>query len=110
MPKEMSAFEFILGTVFYVLMGAFVYYLLVTKPSIEKENKQQKFLSGLKRGDEVRTSGGIFGKVLQVAADHILLEISQGVKIKIHPLHVHPVSETDLNQQQTAASDKKDKK
>lgn len=91
MPASLNAFQFITGTVSYVLLGALIYYLLVTKPLIEKENKQQKFIGGLKRGDDVMTSGGLLGKVQQVLPDHVVIEIAAGTKVKVHLKHVEVV-------------------
>ena len=41
-------------------------------------------LSELKRGDDVITSGGIYGKILNVSEDDVMtLEIAKGVSIQI---------------------------
>ena len=40
-------------------------------------------VAALKRGDKVVTNGGIFGTVTHVGDDHLMVEIADGVKIKI---------------------------
>ena len=46
-----------------------------------KEHKEM--ISELKVGDEIATSGGIYGKVLKVGKSYIKLKISENVDIKI---------------------------
>ena len=69
-------------------MVFFIFYLLVLRPQEKKLQTQQKLLSSLKKGDLVATSGGIVGRVAGNEKDHILLEISSGVKIKVEAGHV----------------------
>ena len=40
-------------------------------------------VAALKRGDRVVTNGGIYGQVSHVADDHLMVEVADGVKIKI---------------------------
>ncbi len=40
-------------------------------------------LKSLKRGDNVITSGGIYGKIVSVADDVMTIEIAKGVNIRI---------------------------
>lgn len=80
--------QFIMGTVQFIGIGFFVYYLLVILPRKTQETEHQKFLSNLKKGDEVVTSGGLLGKVVQVKEESITLELSSSVKIRVLPSHV----------------------
>lgn len=61
-----------------------IFYFLILRPQ-QKQNKQRKqMLSELKRGDDVITSGGIYGKILNVSEDDVMtLEIAKGVSIQI---------------------------
>lgn len=60
----------------------FVFHLLVTRPQQQKLKNQQDLLSSLKRGENVITTGGIYGRVAAVEKDHVLLEIAQNVRVK----------------------------
>jgi preprotein translocase subunit YajC len=40
-----------------------VFYFLLIRPQQKKAKEHQIFLSGLKKGDEVVTSGGIHGRI-----------------------------------------------
>jgi preprotein translocase subunit YajC len=84
----MGAKEFMFGTIQFIIMAFIVYYFLVISPARVRHEGQQKFLKELKKNDEVRTSGGIFARVVSVRPDSITLEIAPNVKIKVDPTHV----------------------
>lgn len=60
-----------------------VFFFLVIRPSQKRQKTHQGFLSGLKRGDSVLTSGGILGTIEGITDQFVVLEISDGVKIRI---------------------------
>ena len=68
-----------------ILMIA-VFYMFVIRPQMRKAKEHQKMLSGVRRGDEIVTGGGIVGKVTKVGADgsdELEVQIADGVKVKI---------------------------
>lgn len=71
--QEMTPFQFIFSTVWFVLMGVFIYFMLVRKPEIEKETIQEKFVSNLKKGMKVVTSGGVIAEVLEMKESYVVL-------------------------------------
>lgn len=97
--RSMTFFEFVSQTVFYVLCIAFVYFFLVTKPRVDQEQRQTKFLATLKKNDDVVTSGGIFGKVVNVKPDSVTVEISTNVRIRVRGEDVFPVSTKEPKQE-----------
>ena len=80
----MSPLEFIHGTVLFILLAIFVYYMLVRKPEMAREQAQEKFLKELKKDDRVMTVGGIFGKVSNKSDKAVMVEIANNVKVKVH--------------------------
>jgi len=60
-----------------------VFWFLLIRPQQKKAKEHRALVSALKRGDRVVTSGGIYGQVTHVADDHLMVEIADGVKIKI---------------------------
>lgn len=90
-PTSMGPFQFILGTVNFFLIAFLVYFMLVLRPLQIKQDKQTKFISSLKAGDKVITSGGIYAKVNSVSPAAVVLEIAAGTKITIQPEHVREV-------------------
>ena len=98
-PAQPSTWQFALGTLQFVGIGFFVYYLLVILPRNTAETERQKFLSNLKKGDEVVTSGGLLGKVVQVKDETITLELASSVKIRVLPTHVRSRSSTKQSEE-----------
>jgi preprotein translocase subunit YajC len=60
-----------------------VFYFLVIAPANKQRKKTQEMLSQLKKGDQVLTSGGIYGTIQGVEADAVYLKISENVKVKV---------------------------
>lgn len=86
----MSPFEFIFSTVWFILIAIFVYYMLVLRPEAIEQQSKETFLSGLKKNDEVVTSGGIVGKVSSIKDDLVTVEIASNVRIKVLPANLRP--------------------
>ncbi|MDD4616682.1 MAG: preprotein translocase subunit YajC [Alphaproteobacteria bacterium] len=66
----------------YVLIFL-VFYFLVIRPNQKRLAEQDKMVKSLQKGDRVVTSGGIHGKVAKVEDKQLMLEIAEGVQIKI---------------------------
>jgi len=71
-----------------------IFYFLVIRPQTAKQKKHQAFVSALKKGDRVLTNSGIFGTVDGMNEKYIILEIANGVKIRLLKSFVaQPISE-----------------
>ena len=66
----------------------FIFYFMVIKPQQRKMQDQQRLLQSLKKGEVVTTTGGIIGRVAGTEKDHILLEVSPNVRLRIENVHV----------------------
>jgi preprotein translocase subunit YajC len=62
-----------------------IFYFLLIAPMRKKQKRQQEMLAQLKRGDEVVTSGGIFGRIAAFDETHgaVILQVTDTVKIKV---------------------------
>ena len=61
-----------------------VFYFLILRPQQKQGKERKKMLSELKRGDDIITSGGIYGKITNVSEDDIItLEVAKGLSIRI---------------------------
>lgn len=65
-----------------VLMIAVFYFLLI-RPQQKKMKAHNELVSGLKKGDQVVTSGGIYGKVVKVTDASLELEIAKDTVMKL---------------------------
>jgi preprotein translocase subunit YajC len=74
------------GAMFQVILFgglALIFYFFVIAPQSKQRKKTEEMLSSLKKGDQVITTGGIYGTVQGVEADVVYLRISENVKIKV---------------------------
>ena len=60
-----------------------VFWFLLIRPQQKKAKEHRAVVAALKRGDRVVTTGGIYGQVTHVADDHLMVEVAEGVKIKV---------------------------
>ncbi|MFA5264223.1 MAG: preprotein translocase subunit YajC [Opitutaceae bacterium] len=67
---------------FFGLMFAAMYFLLIA-PQRRKQKEHEKMLAALATGDEVVTSGGIYGVITNVREDRFILKISENTKIEV---------------------------
>lgn len=60
-----------------------IFYLLVFRPQAKARKEHQNLLNNLKKHDEVVTSGGIYGTVLNVKPDTVTLRVDENVRLEI---------------------------
>lgn len=75
-----------------------VMWLFMIRPQRKQQKEQQAFRDSLKKGDKVVTIGGIYGTVVEVKDNTLLLEIDKDVKIRIAKTSV--VKDFEAAQQQ----------
>jgi preprotein translocase subunit YajC len=66
----------------FAMIFGIAYFLLI-RPQTQKAGEHQRLLNSLKRNDEVVTSGGILGKIVEIGDKLVTLEIAQNVRIRI---------------------------
>src|SRR3569832_1763171 len=59
-----------------------VFYFLLIRPQQQKAKEHEDFLKGLKKGELVLTSSGLFGRVLELRDQDVTLEIAPNVKVR----------------------------
>jgi preprotein translocase subunit YajC len=60
-----------------------VMYFFMIRPQRKQQKELQNFRDSLKKGDKVVTIGGIFGTVAEIKEDSVLVEVDNGVKIRV---------------------------
>jgi len=60
-----------------------IFYFLLIRPQQKRGKVHADFLTKLKRGDNVLTSGGVFGIVEGLTDRFVTLEVADGVRIRI---------------------------
>lgn len=65
-----------------VLMMAGFWFLVIA-PQRKKQKELQRSIDALETGDEVLTSGGIYGEITNKKADRFVIRISENTKIEV---------------------------
>jgi preprotein translocase subunit YajC len=67
-----------------ILMGGVFYFLLI-RPQQKRVRAQQALVNAVEVGDEIMTTGGIFGTIAEMDDDEgtVLIEIAPGTRIRM---------------------------
>jgi len=60
-----------------------IFYFLIIRPQKSKEKEHQKMLNELKKNDEVVTTSGIHGTIVNLKDKTLILRVDENVKIEI---------------------------
>ena len=72
----------LVGLMPLVLLFVLLYFLMI-RPQAKRAKEHRNMLQALQKGDEVVTSGGTLGKVINVGEQFITLEVAPNVEIKV---------------------------
>jgi len=92
------------GTLIFILLLGVLAYMFFLRPRSQQARRQRETLQQVVVGDEVLTGAGIFGRVLDVELDRIIIETAPGTRITVlrstiarrlteHPEEEHPEEE-----------------
>jgi preprotein translocase subunit YajC len=61
-----------------------IFYFLILRPQSKRQKDLQKMIQGMKKGDRVLTSGGLYGEVVDVKekGDTVILKVAENVKME----------------------------
>ncbi len=70
---------------FFIIIIALlaIFYFLMLRPQKRRQKEQDELIRGLKRGDRVVTSGGIFGEIERIEGESVVLKLEGGTKLRI---------------------------
>ena len=66
----------------FVLVLA-IFYFVILLPMKRRQKKVEAFLSGLKVGDKVVTTGGLYGSVTRLDDQSVQLQVAQNVRVEV---------------------------
>ena len=61
-----------------------IFYFLLIRPQQKKQKEHEKMVSELKKNDEVVTTGGIHGTVINIKDTTLILKVDENVKIEVN--------------------------
>ena len=60
-----------------------IFWFVVIGPERKQRALREKMLAGLKKGDRVLTTGGMYGSVAQVKDNEVTVQIADGVRVRM---------------------------
>ena len=60
-----------------LLLIAVIFYFLLIRPQRKQQQTHQAMLAGLKKNDEVVTTGGVVGKVVHIKDDRVTIQSAE---------------------------------
>ena len=80
-PTQGGAPAWVQFVPFALVLG--IFYFVILLPMKRKQQKVDTFLSALKVGDKVVTSGGIYGSITELSDQAVQLQIADKVRIRL---------------------------
>ena len=66
---------------FVLILG--IFYFIILLPTRRKQQKVQEFLDSLKENDRIITTSGIYGQIMKINGDRVILQIADKVRIEV---------------------------
>ncbi|MFT4569909.1 MAG: preprotein translocase subunit YajC [Hyphomicrobiaceae bacterium] len=60
-----------------------VFYFLLIRPQQQQAKEHTELVASLKKADRVVTTSGLFGTIVEVKEQSIMLEVANGVKVRM---------------------------
>jgi preprotein translocase subunit YajC len=80
-PPQGAAPAWVQFVPFALVLG--IFYFVILLPMKRKQQKVDAFLSALKVGDRIITSGGIHGSITEISEGSVQVQIAEKVRIRI---------------------------
>ncbi|MBU0549775.1 MAG: preprotein translocase subunit YajC [Candidatus Omnitrophica bacterium] len=65
-----------------------IFYFLLIRPQKQSQQEHKKMIQNIQKNDEVVTTGGIHGKVINIKDLTVVLRVDENVKIEIEKNHI----------------------
>jgi preprotein translocase subunit YajC len=94
---------------FLPLVGiVLLFWLFIIRPQSRRQKELRSMQSSLSVGDEVILTSGVYATVREIEDDHVKVEISEGVVIKVARGAVGNKIEQDVNEDEADAEPEND--
>lgn len=66
-----------------IAVMAGVFYFVLIRPQQQKVKEHRDLVASLEVGDEVMTTGGIYGEITAIDGEVLLLEVAEGFELRM---------------------------
>jgi len=83
------------GSGFFIMLIAIfaIFYFLMIRPESKRRKERQTMLDALKRHDKIVTVGGLYGEVIDVHEDRVVIRIGEDIKVEVAKSAISTVRE-----------------
>lgn len=69
----------------WMLLAAFAFlvYFMVIRPQSKRAKEHRELVTGLQKGDEVITNGGLLGKIARVTDNFFVVSLAEGIEVLV---------------------------
>ena len=76
----------------FVALGAVMYFFMI-RPQQKRQKEVQQKREALTTGDRIVTSGGLFGVIRDIKEKEFVVEIADGVRVRVDKGSVYPAAD-----------------
>jgi len=87
---------------FLLLIGAFFWFVMIA-PERKRRKKHTAMMAQLSKGDEVVTTSGMYGKIVQIQDQIVTLQVADGVRMRFSLNAVQGITSGDGTVEPAAA-------
>ena len=69
-----------------------IFYFLLIRPQTQKAKEHSRMLNELKRNDEIVTTGGIVGRIIDLGEKLVTVEIAPNVRVRVERPQIASIS------------------
>lgn len=98
------------GMMLPLAMFAAIFYFMIMRPQKKKQQQHDNMIASISVGSEVITAGGFFGTVRKVLDDSFIIELAEGVMVRILKTSISIRKNSDEKNSEPKKAKKKKKK
>ncbi len=66
-----------------LILIIFVFYFFMIRPQMKKQKELRNFRQSLKPSDKVITAGGIYGKIIDIKENIVIVEVEDKMRLRV---------------------------
>jgi preprotein translocase subunit YajC len=66
-----------------LLVIMLIFYFFMIRPQVKRQKELRAFRESLAKGDKVVTTGGIYGKIVEIKDNTVIMQIDDNVNIRV---------------------------
>jgi preprotein translocase subunit YajC len=71
------------GMLIPMLVIIVIFYFFMIRPQVKRQKELRAFRDKLAKGDKIVTTGGIYGKVVEIKDTTVIMEVDNNVNLKV---------------------------